>query len=335
MSRIDYEALSTSRLEGAGFFSAGLSDLELVTPTTRMNGATLVRFSAYGNPSEAETIVFEPLPGTVKLDDLTIQLRLKAQQTALGEDYALVGVELYNPRDIRLNRDERRTTSQGFFGPFALRLLKTIETVGPRDDQKVGLYGYSLGADVSVEAAYENLTNETFGQTKIEHLGVYEACRMQNRGRVALQRAAKVGQAFKDSGPDLFNNIVNTASPALLEASGIDINDPDAERKHAKSVEKVVKKYITKDILGNIAISSGLGHDITIDQLKFLCQHKDMPWTTLGRMRNSTMSPPGVAFLHLPFVERLRTRLHDGDHSKADNLRYSAAFVLETVDFGK
>lgn len=334
MIEINYSELATERLAEAGFFSKSLADLELEQVNTVAAGNGVVRFSAYGS-LEVEMVVVETLPGTVALSDPSIQLRLKAHHTALGAGQALVGVELYNPKDMKFNHSARKAIAHGSFRPFADRLFRTINHLGLGDDQRLALFGYSLGADVNVETAHQNLTNENRGSRQIDSLGVYEPCRMRNRGRLALQRAMNVSAAFSKSGPDLFKNIVDTGSPALLGARGIDVNDPDAKKNHDKAVAKDVAKYTAQDLVGNIAITSGLGCNDSLWQLVEICKWPDMPSTTVSRMERTTMNPPGFPFTllnHAPATGRLRVLSYNGDHSLADNLRQSAAFVLQTVN---
>lgn len=330
MPYTDYEMLAEYRLGEQGFHCRKLDKFDLPQPVTFGDG---LRYSANWNDldrmADSSHLAISPLPYSTTLDDKSIQLRLATQQMALGDDYAVVGLEVYNPRVQPLTKNEREEVAAGSFKPFAQKVLSFVDALA-RDDQKVSLYGFSMGADVSVEAAHINMFSAHGGIRPIDYLGAFECAGMQNRGRLALQRVISTSLAFRESGPDLWRNVVASRSPALLEAREISGISPADEKLHDKRVAKGVKNYISVDKRGSWALASGFGNAMSRYRLSDITASPGtMPKTTVGRMQRSTLMPEDFRDL-LGESTKLVTAEYDEDHSAADRLTMSAAFILQT-----
>ncbi len=330
MQETEYEILASHRLRAAGFHEKSLADLELPKEQRLKFEGTPVNlcYIEMGNTAEAETVIFSVIPYSTTLEDNSIKVRLAAQQTVLGPDAAVVGVQVYEPVNQGLSPKQRELVASGSFEPFADRLLMTVDLLNIREDQRIGLYGFSMGADVSAEAVYSNIKNHNRGIARIERLGVFEPVRVLKRGAVA------VAGTFGKSGKNLYQNVIASDSPALLEARGIDLAYKRAAKKHADSVNKGVLGYNRKDIRGNYAILRGFGHDYTIARLNEMSlagiSNKDMPQMVVARLMDSGLTPQ-KALAKLRTGDNLEVFEYEGDHSAADKLQRSGAFILQTA----
>jgi hypothetical protein len=317
---LSYSEAAAERLAETGFLEKPLGSFDF----PEIQNVEDTRYMAFGSVPDAWTVLYSVIPYSTKLSDDSIKLRLAAQHAALGDEYALVGIEAYNPTEKRLDHEQRHEIKAGIFRPFSERALRVIEATKLRPDQQVGLYGYSLGADVASEVTYDVLTDPSRGIVAFDVLGIYEAARMRNRNRGA------VALAFAGSGKDLWQNILDSESPALLEARGVADTSEQSKKAHAAAVNKVVLNYNLADPRGNLAIMKGFGHDITKHQLKVITANRDMPLTTIGRMRDSTLMPADFD-ADLESSHRLVIKEYPGDHSAADNLKKSVEFILQTA----
>jgi pimeloyl-ACP methyl ester carboxylesterase len=330
MHETEFETLAQHRLRAAGFHEKSLADLELPQVQRLEFVGTPVNlcYIEMGNTAEAETVIFSVIPYSTTLEDNSIKVRLAAQQATLGPETAVVGVQVYEPVHQGLSPKQRELIAAGSFEPFADRLLMTMQLLNIREDQRISLYGFSMGADVSTEAAYSNIKNQNRGIARIERLGVFEPVRVMKRGAIA------VAGTFGKSGKNLYQNVIDSDSPALLEARGIDLTDKRAAKKHAASVNRGVLGYNRKDIRGNYAILRGFGHDYTIARLNEMSlagiSNKDMPQMIVARLMDSGLTPR-KALARLRTGENLEVFEYEGDHSAADKLQRSGAFVLQAA----
>lgn len=324
MKQLIAEQIVENRFEESGFHGRMLADLEL----PHMNfadgpGDTAIPYAVLGG-REAPHLVFATSPYGCRVSDESQLIRLKAQQIALGDEACVVGLHVYEPRSLELTSSERKLVSSGNFRPYADRVLSVIEAVEPRDDQKVSLYGFSMGADVSIETAYQVVTDAQRGIIPIDRLGAVEPARSTKRGAIA------VAKAFSSSGPDLFDNVLASRSPALLEARGIDPRDPKAKKKHDKDVGIGVTKDFMSDIAGGVANMRGFANDASLAQLNELIELDMLPRTSIGRATGSTICPPEFT-ARLRDSSKVETFSVSGDHSLADNIRRGAALMVRTV----
>lgn len=326
----DYERLSAERLEVAGFGHKSLAELQLPEVQRLSFNGTLVNlaYTELSNTPEADSVMFSVIPYSTRLEDDSIRLRLAAQQAVLGPDIALVGVQVYEPGYQELSGPQRKAVSTGSFAPFADRLLMTMELLHIRADQRIMLYGFSMGADVGVEAAYQNLTNPNRGAVMIESVGIFEPARVMKRGAIA------VANTFGKSGKNLYRNVIESNSPALLEARGIDLYDKRAEKKHKAMVNRGVFDYNRKDVAGNFSILRGFGHNDTIEQINSMIHHavisSDVPNMLVARMIYSGLTPR-EALKKIHRSDKVSVQEYAGDHSAADKLQRSGAFILQTA----
>lgn len=327
----EHETLSNHRLERAGFGELHLADLNIPTiECVEAADGTPLFYSVHGDRNAAETLVFIPMSYSANFEDPSQQVRLAAQQIGLGDEFCVVGVQLYAPNIQEFNHAERALISKGEFSPFANRLLTVIETVATNPDQDVMLYGFSLGGDVSIETAYQNTTNPNKGVRQINRIGAQDCARSKTRN--PLWGGIAISKAFEKSGEHLFKNVVLSRSPALLEArGGIDLDDPAAEDRHAKYVKGAVMAYVKADLLGNLAQVRGLATNRSQIQVHELMQNPDAPRQVIGRLEDSLICPPSfIDDLRVFFGDTYNTHIYEteGDHSTVDNVRKSAAFAL-------
>ncbi len=320
------EAVASLLLDRANFCAATLESLELPAEFSHVEAAdgSRVPYIILGNPTDAKSLVYTSTPYSTRLSDLSQQVRLKAQQEVLGENYCLIAAQLYEPKAQEFDRTEKAKIAEGSFVPLSDRLFAVMEKVPPRDDQEVVLYGFSMSADVMVETAYQSVRDPQRGLYEINKLGVFECARAAKRGRLAVIKA------FADSGKDLYDNVMSYPSSALLEARDIDVLDPKAKKRHDNAMAKGVANYFRKDLSGNLALISGFSKPTSKKQLIELSESLDQPLIKVGRMQDSTVCPRSF------FEGLLRSNsfvLMDlpGDHSNADSLARSASFILRTV----
>ncbi len=319
-----FEQVAATRLEGSNFKSQSIEDLALpeVQRADHVSGPLV--FIEMGNTKDAEKVAFSLIPYSTRLDDPSIKVRLAAQQVALGKEVAVVGVQVFEPKLQPLSKSERTEVKHGSFEPFADRVLGVADHLGITDDQVSGMYGYSMGADVAVSTTRANLYDENRGIIDIGCLGVFEPVRVQQRGAVAVMAA------FANSGQELFNNVVASNSTALLEANAIDLNNPKAEKQYNSRVQRGVAGYNLQDVRGNLAIVRGFANATSLIELEMISAHIEGPDTIVGRMEDSTITPATLTD-DLSFIERY-VDSYKGDHSTADNLTKSAAFILRTMN---
>lgn len=318
------EQTVASRLSDAHFDELSLADLNLPRiEHTEMSDGTDVPYAVFGN-QDTEQLVFAISPYGCRVSDESQLVRLKAQQLALGDDACVVGLHVYDTAGLKLPASERDEVSGGSFRPYADRVLSVIEALDPRDDQQISLYGFSMGADVSIETVYQVVTDAQRGVVPIDRLGAIEPARSVKRGAFAVMNA------FKNSGPDLYDNVIASASPALLEARDIDPDDPKAQKRHDARVAWDVMKANVLDVRGGIAHMRGFANDNSLQQLNELIELDVLPQTSIGRASESTICPP--AFLSsLRPSDRVDTFTLPGDHSLADNIRMGAAMMVRAV----
>lgn len=270
----------------------------------------------------ARRVAIALTPYSTRITDDSQRVRLAAQQRAVGEDVCVVGVQAYDPANAKLSKEQRRIVAKGSFAPYVERVLTVVEVLQLSDDQSVGFYGFSKGADVSTETVYAIANDRNKGIRSYDGLAAIEPARTVRRGRLAMLRA------FAGSGGDLFDNVVASDSPALLEARDIDlVYDHKAEKHHASEVKKGVAQYSLQDLPGNFANLGGFRTDTTLQQINEMVRLGILPPTLVGRMTESTVCHPSFIG-QLQESRNLTPFEASGDHSLADNIRMSAAFML-------
>jgi pimeloyl-ACP methyl ester carboxylesterase len=329
-SVVEYEQFASERLSEAGFHEKTLEELsipdikQLVVIEDGKEKA--LNYIEMGDTNNAKHLVFTIPPYSTNIRDEFIQVRLSAQQAALGEQYALVGVQAHGTDDESLSWKQRKQVARGDFQPFADRAMAVMEHLKPRDDQTVSLYGYSMGADISTEVAYQNLWNVHRGMREIESLGVYEPARVMKRGAIA------VAAAFASSGDRLFENVIDSDSPALNESRGIDPSDPKAKFKHDMWVNKTVGAASILHVPHTYAFLKGFGTPETVRQLEAITADRLAP----KRINVAQMEESGITPLEP--IERLPDSIirdldQKGDHSSADNVVRGAGFIMRSVGY--
>lgn len=323
------QSLAENRLVESGFLYKNLADLDLpnVQSVEAMDGSR-VSYAIFGNPTTAKILMFSSVAYSTNLRDGSEMVHFAAQQEALGEEACVIGVQVYDPKNSKLDKAAKETVATGSFEPFAERLLAVIEKVNPKQDQEIVLHGYSMGADVAVETGYQAVTNPNKGQYNIERLGAFECARAKQRGRLAMMAT------FMTSGPELYENVTDSISPALLEARHINlrknIDSRLAKQKHDLWVAKNVLGYYGHDLRGNMSLVNGFGTDTSLRQLNIMASNPNSPLTVVGRGNKSKVCPP--EFLDgLDEHEHLQTVTFEGDHSASDKLQNSVMFAMITA----
>lgn len=320
------EIYADQQLATANFQNSSLEELQLpMVQVAEAPGGAQVPYAVFGD-LDAPSVVFVTSPYGCRVDDESQMVRLEAQQKALGDDACVVGLHVYEPGKLELSAKERQVIASGSFRPYADRVLSVIEAVDPRDDQDVILYGFSMGADVSVDTTYRMATDPQRGIRSVERLAAIEPARSQKRGAIAVVRA------FATSGDDLYDNVLASGSAALLEARGIDPTDSRAKKKHDAQVTKDVIRGNLRDVRGNIANIRGFATDETLGQLNDMIWDGVLPRTLVGRMTESPICTRVFMDTILP-ADNLAKFEVAGDHSLADNVSKSAAFAVQAVLF--
>lgn len=319
------------------------------------------RISFASEPNDnTETIVFDVNPYSVDIDDPSLMTRRKVAAEVLGPRYALVGVEVCNPKTLPLTRKQRHEVASGNFDVFSDRLLAAQLSIAERSkaDFKHAFYGFSMGGDVSAEASLRSLTNKNRGEVQIDYLGVFDPARTKRRGRVSM------ANDFANSAPDLYEEVSASGVPSLFEARGINPEDPKAKQKHIREISLAVARLSALHPLHSLAMLNGFGTLKTTESLQQLVGMDGAPLTTIGRMGLSTicdqglietlaLAPsarlydeniqtfgydPSLEIMHQPNVrpefESYKARLtvfENFTHGAADNLAKNAGFVLRTV----
>jgi hypothetical protein len=308
-------------LDKAGFSSWSLADFNLPEVVNTPNGSSApVEYAVFGDLG-AQHIVLEPTQYCARLRKPQHQLRLAAHQAALGKRYCVVGVQAYDPWQRALGHRDRRQLARGDFSPLAVRVLRVGEALQLKDDQDVAAYGYSLGADVSIQVAH-TLIRDSW-ELNLRRIGAIDCARTVDRG------AWRVASAVRDSSKDLFNNIIHGGCPALLEAHQI---DPDvAQDKMRAAFDERISAGVIRYWLGhgltNRAITCGFGTAASARQLKVILDSDRDLRVLVGRQKHSTVCPPEF-IAALPKSGRLNLVEQEGDHSVDSNLRRSAAMIL-------
>ncbi|MGZ6005525.1 MAG: hypothetical protein ACXWLH_05265 [Candidatus Saccharimonadales bacterium] len=317
------------RLEETNFYQKSVADLELPplmfveTPDGKP-----IFYQVLGNLAEAKSVVVEPMAYSTRLSDTEHQVRLAAKQSALGDEYCMVGVQYFDPEGSEFANRQKWQIFKGDYKPIADRVLAVIDALNLRDEQELILYGYSLGADISVEVAFQNLDNWNCGLRRIDRLGAVDFTRGQNRSIVG---GLAVLLAFARSGGNLYENTVGSGSRALIEATGIDLADPAAEKKYLAKVNKHVTKYFMSDMTGNLAGFIGAATDGTVQHINDIGSYVNLrPLTKAGRTDDSLICKQ--SFLDCLQPHQDLVKFHEpGDHATADEIRRDVAFVLRTA----
>lgn len=309
-------------LDRAGFDRNPLSRMNLPDTVSVEHGDERVPFSVHGN-ADARVIVPHATPYLTFLDP-HFQLRLAAKQDVLGDEYCVVGIGAYDPRDLPFNREQREQASGGDFRPLSERVLRVVDSLRLNDGQSLLFDGQSLAGDIAVQTTHDMYFDDNRGIANVAGLSATECARMANRG------ARGVSKAMAASGDRLVDNIVGSHVPSLLEAWNIDPEaDPEATRKSVMGdVNKGAVKYLLSSPLGNLALIRGFGTDKSKRQIIDILNLTSMP-AMITRSRDSTVFPEEA-------MEELEAHVRDGvilhteqnDHSSDDNIRNSAARIL-------
>ena len=324
------EYYARTGLEDAGLRTLALADMEMPQLQTHvMPDGARVRYAAFGNVADAETVLATSLPWSTFLDDDSTMVRLKAQSMVLFDTVCVVGIEAYRPDPCGyFTRHEKRKLKSGDFRPVAERFMGVVEALDLQDDQELDVMGFSFAADTAVETAYQNLTDAQFGVRPIDRLTVVECARTRKLAHIPIIGALKAGLQFGASGKDLYDNVVASNSRALLEARGIDEDDSRAQKRHDRAVAKGVLEYIQGDLSGNLALAEGFAQDTSATQLHIVAESPDAPKLIVGRASRSKVCPP--EFLD-GFDQRVKTFTVEGDHSVADKLSNSGGLARMAV----
>lgn len=330
-----YAERAAALLEESGFHAAKMKDLDLpgVEYASSLDG-TIAQYLAFGDVQEAEAVHVTVVPYTTLVKDRSQQVRGHAEHIGQGGGTALVKTEVYNPWEQRLPHKQRAKVAEGDFSPLAQRLSNLVEQLHLRDDQHLYMSGFSMGGDVTAEVLARTMSDPNFYfPHRIDGVGIFEAARMVNRNRHLLGRRASVAIDFARSGKDLHDNVLASQSPALLEARGIDPDNPKAKKDHDKWVMQDGARWMRRDIEGNWALLGGFGTDQTAQQLNRLRWFKGLPNITLIRMADSWMMPE-ASIRDLAGVPGFELITEPGDHSAADNVVRAAGHARRVVEKG-
>ncbi|MDQ3158940.1 MAG: hypothetical protein M3P98_02285 [bacterium] len=313
-----------AEFEAQGFLQKPLGEFDFPKTQLWTSAAGPVLYSVYGDKS-AENLVFASMPYGNDLDSPNMQLRLQAQAIALPEGSCVIGVQEVSPSKLPLDKNQYKELKSGSMLPFGQRLLGLIEGLRPSHDQRVSLYGFSMGADITAEAADYALFDENGSNVQIDNIGIFEPARVEKRSR------GKVLGAFSNSGPDLYENVVTSNSQALNEHYGIDPNaDQETEKKafDKRIAAKVIKASIGHPVK-NLVLLKAFTNDETSKKLHRITAkiHPTIMGVTVGRAKDSTIT----SNLIFSFGLAAEAYVIPGTHAIADDLAVSAAMLAKTV----
>lgn len=313
--------LADERLANAGFYEKSLAELQIPEVNVTPDG---VKHVLIGNRL-APNVVLQSAPYLTDLQKPHYRLRLAAQQAALGEDYAMLGVQAYDPQKDVFGRHERAQLAKGDFSPLSARVLRAAAESGVDVAEATFMpYGYSLGGDVAIQTAHDVLLNESRGVVDVRALGAFEFARCKKRGVMVVK-------AMGDSGKGLYENVCASEMPALDEAWNIQDGPSDrAKKRFDAGVNKDVVRYMQSGARSNLAIVRGFGTGMSTrqltDVLQYAQQQEDGLYVMAGRQNDSTVCPI------LPDADTFKKQYDalalPGDHSADDHIRNSARRIL-------
>lgn len=299
------------------------------------------RYQVFGDLQSASNLALMPLNYSTRLDDPSVRVGLDYKQRILGEDYAVVGVEVFSPA-AKLTDSQRKAVATGDFRPFAARLDTVVDHLGVVDDLQLFSHGFSFGADIVAQYAHSNTFDAKFGNHAIESYGIFDPSRtkprLQQLGRLGASLAVELN--FAGAGGDLYNNVIASDSVALLQANGIDPKKHFAKQRFMTQIAFGLPRYVAANRADNWALIAGFGTSETVNQINELADSRYIAASrssnqptpeaqlVLGEVANG-ISP---GFLHsLQPSPNQRRYLIEGDHSVADNLKIGSALLAATV----
>lgn len=312
-----------------------------VVPWELSADGTYSSVQVWGNLREARDVIVEGTQYTTRLSDMAQQLRGNVAYTlasvATGDTpIAYVRYSDYEPGKQPLLPRQRTVVNRGDFLPLARRQASVVHKLHLRDDQRLLLLNYSKAADVTIEATYRALFDESFYYPHpIFAVGAAEPARMVDRRYALGGRHLNMSMAFGAAGRDLFENIVTSDSIPLLEAHEADFGMsifhlPDAQQRLRKALGQRGMQWMRGDVLGNRAMIGGFATARSADQLFEMQHRQDMPPTLLVRMDRGLAPDEVVLDLGSPHLD---VRTLAGDHSADDNLLSAGRRVLDFMDF--
>ena len=334
MYSAEYLELGRQRLNECGFPALWLADIEAQDiHVVTNNQADQCRYSTDPNYQDAGTVLLTAPPFSTSLDDENIQVRNAALQKGLGKDFQVVSGEYYNPSISSYPAEGRKALARGDYSLFYDRMFRIIEVCAPDDERDLVLYGFSLPADIVAGVAHQNLYAESKGSRPIKNLGVYAPARSHDRGPTRVIRAARTAGAFMTSGQRLWDNVLASDSPALLEARGIDLSKKMAKTRHDLGLAAVLGRYVRKDARGVTAGFAGSGFASTRQLMYDISIHPDAPESVYARMVKDRLTKPDFA-KGLTESEKLWIEQFEGlDHAAADSLANNLAFAFQTARY--
>ncbi|MEO8785081.1 MAG: hypothetical protein ABI221_02050 [Candidatus Saccharimonadales bacterium] len=310
----------------------GRMDSPRIQTVTSPDGAAN-EFRVYGNLAAAKTVVVEGVPASARLVDASFSMRSSVEKAVYGPDVCVVTHQTYAPDEMtRFTKGKDAEPSQcrevrnGSFRPQAERLASILQSLDLVDEQDLVIKGFSGAADLAVEFAYQNITNPSFGQRRIDVVSATEPARSH-----PMSRFAKLRSTAK-SGSDLYDNIVASDSPALLAAHGIDPMELGAKVAFKLRIAAKVARYLGTDPSGSWALLNGYATNQSLAQLNDMATtYKDQaPQQIVGRALDSTVTGPDLFAALIPSTRRSLFEV-SGDHSVIDNLKVAALFALITA----
>ncbi len=322
-----YVNLANYRLEEAGFSTLDLIDHNLPNILTVKNGdSEPIDIQIHGG-IKAPNIVIESTTYLTSLHEKHEPLRVKAKQVALGDDFAVVAVDTFDPQ-ISFTADQRHKLHIGDFSPLSERIFRVINHLDLSDDQKILAYGYSMGADIAVQTAHDNQLNPNRGSVNLIGVGSEEMARCLKRGAIS------VTLAMAQSGGLLVKNIQDSKVPALDEAWKITgLDNKKATRAINFPVLLNLIKYANSGKRNNWAIINGFGTEKSTDQVLELLNKTELP-VFIGRQAMSKVFSAD-ALSKIIFQDKSSNGdylVENNDHSADDNIRQAAARILYFAD---
>lgn len=332
MTEFPSDIIAENRFERAGLAVKSIAELNL--PNVQYAEAadkSHVPYAVFGDIYEAPFIMPIVAPYSTEIQSPHYLTRLHTTQTALGEDYAVVGIQVYHPKDQKLSPAQKSKISSGDFTPFVDRELAVLEQLGTDQGyQTFKPYGQSMGADTQIELVHSNSFDPNKGVLNILGLGFVEPARTENRHPLRMM------QAFASSGGELLKNVIESDSLALMQAWELNpgVTQKDAQKMFDRKLGFGVIRYWLADVLGNWAVTSGFATDTSLKQVEQLIP-LGIPMYGERSEDSNVFTPEAYASLEKAnsisqSVGRGNLVLVKvrGDHSKADNIREAGKSAL-------
>lgn len=231
----------------------------------------------FGDMTSAEIIVAETVFFGARITDPTQIDRFASHQEVLGKKFCVVATQVFDPVLNPFSREQQRVINGGSFVPFAERFASVIEGQEFDPDQELRLLGYSQAGDVAVQTVHSALHGKIELPSRVTMMGAMDFARTKDRW------VPRMMGTFALSAPNMYENIVSSGSPALMESMGIDPSKRFMKQRHLARAVRETLAWGMVDVLGMYRLVNGFGTVESLIQVNEIVAHPDGPdRTTIG-----------------------------------------------------